>query len=61
MKRIGKHPQGSPRLTCLADKVHRFNRLDYAAEFVRKILKTHHGDWGPSMSLEEFLVVLDSL
>ncbi len=54
MKRIGSHPQGKQRPTCLADIVHRQRGWEIHAETVRTLLKAHYeGVWSPPMTLEE--------
>ena len=54
MKRIGHFPQGKPRLTCLADKIHQFVRLDMPSETMRLIIKSHYeNDWSGPYTAEE--------
>jgi len=53
MKRLGKHPQGQPRSTCLANLVHRDQGWGMPTETVRKLLSAHFGEWSPAMTAEE--------
>ena len=52
MKRVSKYRQTKPRMTCLAEYVHRLNDPFASKEFQRQILKAHHGTWSAPIPLD---------